>query len=293
MRHIKLFEDFDKFSVNEGLNPAIKGLIDSMISGKIQRKTIRVKDEVGFNRFLKDAEPAIKSGELIVKKNPIDPAEVWISLGPKSQEKIQEGTFNSPNSIAIFSGPDGEAEVEKRKDGSYYASCEDYDFEAKDKKEMADKLNKYGFKTLVSGKLDEAHEDLQNYMFFSNLESIKRKCESILAMDFKKIDELLNEGGHDWAADHVAVAKENIDQVEGFLVGQFEDAHQEEPSQPEVPTAVSEKAYSKENVTDLELSAYLVVLHKELSAEDDPKKKEMIKKDIEEVRAELADRKKK
>ena len=77
--------------------------------------------------------------------------------------------------------------------------------------------------------INESHEDLQNYMFFSNLESIKRKCESILAMDFKAIDELLNAGGHDWAADHITVAKENIDQVENFLVGQFEDEHQEVP----------------------------------------------------------------
>lgn len=73
-------------------------------------------------------------------------------------------------------------------------------------------------------------EDLQNYMFFSNLESIKRKCESILAMDFKAIDEMLNAGGHDWAADHITVAKENIDQVENFLVGQFEDPGQSAPA---------------------------------------------------------------
>lgn len=86
-------------------------------------------------------------------------------------------------------------------------------------------------------RVEEAHEDLQNYMFFSNLESIKRKCESILAMDFKAIDELLNAGGHDWAADHITVAKENIDQVENFLVGQFKDSHQEEPKLSEVPTA--------------------------------------------------------
>lgn len=163
-------------------------------------------------------------------------------------DKIQEGTFDSPNVIARFSGPDGDCEVEKRKDGSYYASCEDYDFEAKDKKEMIDKLNRNGFKTLVAGKLEESHEDLQNYMFFSNLESIKRKCESILAMDFKKIDELLNEGGHDWAADHITVAKENIDQVESFLVGQFEDAHQEEPS-IEVHEGISQEAAYVHQIT--------------------------------------------
>jgi hypothetical protein len=143
---------------------------------------------------------------------------------------LNEGTYDSSDSIAIYSGPDGIAEVEKRKDGSYYASCEDYDFSAKDKAEMAKKLKDNGFTTLLSGKLEESHEDLQNYMFFSNLESIKRKCEAILAMDFKSIDDLLNAGGHDWAADHIAVAKENVDQVENFLVGQFEDSKEEIPT---------------------------------------------------------------
>lgn len=81
-----------------------------------------------------------------------------------------------------------------------------------------------------SSSVQESHEELQNYMFFSNLESIKRKCEAILAMDFKKVDELLNEGGHDWAADHIAVAKENIDQVEGFLTGHFQDPHSGGPA---------------------------------------------------------------
>lgn len=103
-------------------------------------------------------------------------------------------------------------------------------------KQIEDELQDSGYEDMIEFVdalgivTNEAHEDLQNYMFFSNLESIKRKCESILAMDFKAIDELLNAGGHDWAADHITVAKENIDQVENFLVGQFEDDHQEIPT---------------------------------------------------------------
>jgi hypothetical protein len=204
---------------------------------------------------------------------------------------VNEGTYDNDDSIAIFSGPDGMAEVQKRKDGTYYAMADDYDFSAKDSKEMAKKLKDNGFTQLVSGKLEESHEDLKNYMFFSNLESIKRKCESILAMDFKKIDELLNEGGHDWAADHIAVAKENIDQVEGFLVGHFQDAHQEEPEQPQIPAVAEEhKAYKSSRTLELEM--YLINLNMELSGEKDPKKIEMIKNDIEDVKAELASRKK-
>lgn len=101
-------------------------------------------------------------------------------------------------------------------------------------KQIEDELGDAGYEDMIEFidalGINESHEDLQNYMFFSNLETIKRKSESILAMDFKAIDEMLNAGGHDWAADHITVAKENIDQVENFLVGQFEDGKEEIPT---------------------------------------------------------------
>jgi hypothetical protein len=140
-------------------------------------------------------------------------------------------------------------------------------------------------KTFKEFSVNESHEDLQNYMFFSNLETIKRKCEAILAMDFKKIDELLNAGGHDWAADHIAVAKENIDQVETFLTGEIK-------SMPDtVQEAEAHKAYKSS--TDLELAVYIINLNNELGGEKDPKKIKIIKDDLEEVKKELESRKKK
>lgn len=65
-------------------------------------------------------------------------------------------------------------------------------------------------------KLNEGYEDLENYMFFSNLESIKRMIEKIQSLDFHKIDVQLS-NGHDWATDHVGKAKENVQQVCDFL----------------------------------------------------------------------------
>ena len=59
-------------------------------------------------------------------------------------------------------------------------------------------------------------EDLENYMFFGNLETIKRNAEMILSMDPIRIDEILKDG-HDWASDHVSVANDNLDQVADFL----------------------------------------------------------------------------
>ncbi len=58
-----------------------------------------------------------------------------------------------------------------------------------------------------------------NYMFFGNLEQIKRQCELLLELDENQINELLN-NGHDWADDHITVAKENLDQVFDLIMNQ-------------------------------------------------------------------------
>ena len=58
-----------------------------------------------------------------------------------------------------------------------------------------------------------------NYMFFGNLEQIKRQCELLLEMDKSTIEDLLS-NGHDWADDHITVAKENMDQVFDFIMNE-------------------------------------------------------------------------
>jgi len=64
--------------------------------------------------------------------------------------------------------------------------------------------------------LNEAEGKPENYMFFENLKTIKGAIESLLAMDPSQVDAILKDG-HDWADDHVSVAKENIDQVSDFF----------------------------------------------------------------------------
>ena len=50
---------------------------------------------------------------------------------------------------------------------------------------------------------------------------MKRKIDDILSKDYDTIDGILK-NGHDWAADHVAAAMENITQVEDFLMNELE-----------------------------------------------------------------------
>jgi len=84
-------------------------------------------------------------------------------------------------------------------------------------------INEKQLETLVNrlkGNINEGgNHDNTRYMFFSNLEQIKRQCELLLEIDEETISEIL-ENGHDWAQDHIAEAKNNMDQVFDFLMNE-------------------------------------------------------------------------
>lgn len=60
---------------------------------------------------------------------------------------------------------------------------------------------------------------IKNYMFFSNLEQMIRQAQQLLELDPMDVEELLC-NGHDWADDHVTVAKENLSQVFDFMMNE-------------------------------------------------------------------------
>jgi hypothetical protein len=66
---------------------------------------------------------------------------------------------------------------------------------------------------------EEEHNRSTRYMFFSNLEQMKRQCEMLLDMDREEIESIL-ENGHDWAQDHISEAKNNMDQVFDFIMNE-------------------------------------------------------------------------
>ena len=83
-------------------------------------------------------------------------------------------------------------------------------------------------KEIIKKHLSELKEQrTENYMFFSNLQQLKRQCEVLLELDPMIIEEIL-QNGHDWADDHVTVAKENIDQVLDFFMNETKEAINEE-----------------------------------------------------------------
>ena len=73
---------------------------------------------------------------------------------------------------------------------------------------------------IINKVLREEHENKSSrYMFFSNLEQMRRQCDLLLDLDHSLIEEIL-ENGHDWAQDHISEAKNNMDQVFDFLMNE-------------------------------------------------------------------------
>ena len=72
-------------------------------------------------------------------------------------------------------------------------------------------------KNLIRRVLEEQRSD--RYMFFSNLEQMKRQCDMLLELERDMVDTILD-NGHDWAQDHIAEAKNNMDQVFDFLMNE-------------------------------------------------------------------------
>ena len=76
------------------------------------------------------------------------------------------------------------------------------------------------FRSTVHGLAGEPYglkEDLGNYMFFQNLKSIKQMVDELLKLDEKMVDGILA-SGHDWAEDHIATSKDDVEEVHNFLM---------------------------------------------------------------------------
>jgi hypothetical protein len=76
--------------------------------------------------------------------------------------------------------------------------------------------NIYSLEEFINESKNSVNEEVENYMFFQNLEVIKKNIETLMSLDPNKVDSTL-QNGHDWAADHITVAAENVDQVTKFL----------------------------------------------------------------------------
>ena len=79
------------------------------------------------------------------------------------------------------------------------------------------RLNESDITNLVKRVLNE--QKGERYMFFSNLQQIRRQCDLLLDLDESMIESILD-NGHDWAQDHISEAKNNMDQVFDFMMNE-------------------------------------------------------------------------
>lgn len=146
-------------------------------------------EEDKFNEKKKWIKDAIKN-----------PGALKKSLDKKDDEKISKSEINAELSKLKAKDKD------KSKPGTQL-----------DKKDATKKRRLELAKTLSKLKaVKEGHEE-ENYMFFSNLETIKRLVDKLLEMDKTEIDTMLKE--HDWASDHVTSSKDDIEEVFNFIAG--------------------------------------------------------------------------
>jgi len=82
------------------------------------------------------------------------------------------------------------------------------------------RLTETELQNIITNVLKEQSSD--RYMFFSNLEQMRRQCDILLSKNRDEIDSILD-NGHDWAQDHIAEAKNNMDQVFDFLMNETTD----------------------------------------------------------------------
>ena len=81
------------------------------------------------------------------------------------------------------------------------------------------KLSESDLSRIITRVVNE--QENTRYMFFSNIEQMRRQCDILLEMDKSMVEEIL-EDGHDWAQDHISESKNNMDQVFDFLMNETE-----------------------------------------------------------------------
>ena len=88
---------------------------------------------------------------------------------------------------------------------------------------------------------EKDYGQIQNYMFFSNLEQMIRQAQLLLELDPMEVEAILK-GGHDWADDHITVAKENLSQVFDFMMNETQyDDYEEDEEMVMMESELSEK----------------------------------------------------
>jgi len=96
------------------------------------------------------------------------------------------------------------------------------------------------FSNDFSREVHEGHEghEMDNYMFFQNLHTLKRAIDELLELDPHHVDQILSDG-HGWALDHVATSVDDVEEVYHFLANSIEMGYSPEGGH-EMPVSMEE-----------------------------------------------------
>lgn len=222
MSFIKKFENFEEEKENEVCQKC--GEENCKCSGRTSEEENNEDEDMNESKskskWIKDA----------IKK----PGSLRKSLNKKEGEKISKNEIDSE--LQALRGKD----KDPKKKGVQGLS----------KNDLA-KYRKLNLAKTLKG-LKE-HQETQNYMFFGNLQTIKRLIDEMLEMDESKLDNILKE--HNWALDHIATSKDDIEEVFNFLAGHESSEHEEdhhhydEPSHEETEGHLANKDLEDEMKT--------------------------------------------
>ena len=150
----------------------------------------------------------------------MDKLQSFESFNEEKKDKWIQDAIKKPGALKKSLGKDKDEKITKTEIEKELSKLKAKDKDKKkpgtqlDKKDATKKRRLELAKTLKS--IKENHEE-GNYMFFSNLETIKRLVDKLLEMDKSEIDTMLNE--HDWASDHITSSKDDIEEVFNFIAG--------------------------------------------------------------------------
>jgi hypothetical protein len=108
-----------------------------------------------------------------------------------------------------------------------------------------------------SQEIHEGHGEMQNYMFFQNLNTIKNAIEELMELDPDKVDTILTDG-HGWALDHIATSVDDIEEVYHFLSNSIEmgyegdEDHDEDHDEDEEDRPIKVNIMGSDDNVDIE-----------------------------------------
>ena len=84
-------------------------------------------------------------------------------------------------------------------------------------------FEEFGSADFSQEEIHENHEghELNNYMFFQNLHTLKNAIDELMELDPHEVDQILT-NGHGWALDHIATSVDDVEEVYHFMANSIE-----------------------------------------------------------------------